>query len=318
MAGDRRPRRVASDARGDAGAADGIPEPPPERSRSDAAARGTARTFVRASTRALAVDATSLYYGNSDGDGIYAIAKSGGEPVRLARRAPVAGGIALEADSLAWVASPGDAVLRVGLQGGGQPTTLRDRGIFSGVASAGRGVFITEAIGAGGALLRVTGATAARLATFEGAPRSVLADATHAYVITPTKVFRTPHVKGEFETIATGVAFASAQLDETHVYVVTEIDNVRVVARTPKTGGALTVVASDVRDAPIAIEGGEVLFFDASRPQVRAVATGGGEPRVIFRDDSMAAPTAIAADSTSVFVATGARESGVILTAPRR
>ncbi len=317
VAGDRRTHQSDPDASTEGGAANTVPEPPPA-SIQPAVNRKKPRPFVRASARALAIDATSIYYGDSEDDAIYAIPKKNGNTVRLARHAPVAGAIAVDADSIMWIASPGDAVLKLPLHGGGQPTTLRDRGIFSDVATATGEVFITEALGAGGALLRVTGATASRLVSFEGAPRAVVADATHAYVITPTKIFRTPHVKGELETIATGQAFANPQIDDAFIYVVGEVDRVHVVLRVPKAGGPVTTLARDVRDAPIEIEGGEILFFDAQRPQVRGVRSTGGDVRVVVEDDILSGATAIVADPTTVFVATGARESGLIVAIDRR
>jgi hypothetical protein len=318
VAGDRRPRRNDADAAADAGGGGAsVPEPPPPVVQPTSNGKKP-RPFVRASARALAIDATTLYYGDSEDDGIYAMPKKNGNTVRLARHAPVAGAIAVDAESIMWIASPGDAVLKLPLRGGGQPTTLRDRGIFSDVATAGGDVFITEAIGAGGALLRVTGATASRLASFDGAPRAVVADATYAYVITPTKILRTPHVKGDLETIATGTAFANPQIDEGFIYVVGEVDRVRVVLRVPKNGGPATTIARDVRDAPIEVEGGEVLFFDAQRAQVRGVRSSGGDVRVVVEDESLASATAIVADPTTVFVATGTRESGMIVAIDRR
>lgn len=274
--------------------------------------------MARATARALALDATSIYFGNSDDDGIYTVAKSGGEATRLARRAPVAGAIAVEGEWISWIASPGDAVLRLSLREGGQPTTLRDRGIFSDVATAGGDVFIAEAIGAGGALLRVTGATASRLSSFEGAPRAVMADATHAYVVTPTKIFRTPHAKGELETIATGAAFAYPQMDDSFLYVVTEVTGARIVARVPKAGGPMTTLARDVRDAAIEAEGADVLFLDATRSQLRSVPKAGGEARTLIEDEIFSGVAAMVADGTSIYVATGARETGVIVAVDRR
>jgi hypothetical protein len=276
------------------------------------------RVFVQASSRALALDAKNLYYGDNEDDGVFSIPKAGGSPVRLARHAPVAGALALDGDYLTWIASPGDVVLRISTSGGGQPTTLRDRGIFSDVASVSGEVFIAEAVAAGGALLRVTGPTAARLVSFEGSPRVVMADATHAYVTTPTKVFRTPHVKGELETIATGVAFGSAEADDAFVYIVTEQDKARVVVRFQKTGGPMTVVARDVRDAPIEIIGDELLYFDATKPQLRATHSSGGPARIVAESEAFSVVTAIEADATTVYVATGSRESAAILAVDRQ
>jgi len=316
VAGDRRSRR-AQDASADADAANNVPEPPPVVVQPVVSGKKP-RLVARATSRALAIDATNVYFGNSDDDGIYAVAKQGGAPIRLARRAPVAGAIAVDADSISWIASPGDAVLKLPLRDGGQPTTLRDRGIFSDVATATGEVFITEAMGAGGALLRVTGPTASRLVSFDGAPRAVMADSTHAYVVTPTRIFRTTHEKGALETIATGTAFAYPQMDDAFLYVVTEVQGTRVVARLAKAGGPLTTLARDVRDAPIEAEGADVLFLDAMRTQLRSVPKTGGEVRVVADDEAFAGVAAIVADPTTVYVATGARETGVIVAVDRR
>ena len=315
VVGDR--RRREQDAGAYADAASNVPEPPPVTVQPVVTGKRP-RVLARATSRALAIDAANVYFGNSDDDGVYAVPKQGGEPTRLTRRAPVAGAIAVDATSISWIASPGDAVLRLSLHDGGQPVTLRDRGIFSDVATADGEVFITEALGAGGALLRVTGPTAARLASFDGAPRAVMADSTHAYVITPTKIFRTTHAKGNLETIATGNAFGYPQIDDAFVYVVADVSGTRVVARLPKAGGPMTTLARDVRDAPIEVEGADVLFLDATRTQLLAVPKVGGEPRVVIDDEAFAGVTAIVADPTTVFVATGARESGVVLAVDRR
>ncbi len=315
VAGDRRNRQP--DAAADADAATNVPEPPPAALPAvDSGKRP--RVMARATSRALAIDATNIYFGNSDDDGIYAVPKQGGEPTRLARRAPVAGAIAIDATSISWIASPGDAVLKLALHDGGQPVTLRDRGIFSDVATAGGEVFITEALGAGGALLRVTGPTASRLVSFDGAPRAVMADATHAYVITPTKIFRTPHAKGELETIATGTGFAYPQMDDAFLYLVADVQGARGVVRLPKTGGPMTTLARDVRDAAIEVEGADVLFLDATRPHLRSVPKVGGDARVVAADEALAAVAAIVADATFVFVASGARDTGLILAVDRR
>jgi hypothetical protein len=314
VAGDRRPSdggQPSNAAIPDAPRAATVPSPSAKRP----------RLFARAAAHSLAIDARRVYYGDSENDAIYAADKAGGEPVRLARHAPVAGAISVADDSVVWIASPGDAVLRMSLRRsaeGGQPTTLRERGIFSDVATANGDVFITEAVGPGGALLRVSGATASRLASFEGAPRALVADGKSAYVITPTRILRAPHEKGDLETLATGAGFANPQIDEGFVYVLAEVDRVPVIARVPKAGGPLTTIARDVREAPFEVADGEVLFFDASRPQIRAVSVAGGVPRVILEDEVVAAATTLVADAATVYVATGSRESATIVAVDRR
>jgi hypothetical protein len=316
VAGDRRPRGASSGS-GEPGSSLVVPEAP-HQADSGPAKIEHPRVIAKASARALALDAAHIYYGDSDDDGVYAMAKTGGEPLRIARHAPVSGALALEDGHITWIASPGDAVLRAPISGGAQPTTLRDRGIFGGVAAVGEDVFITEAVSAGGALIRVTGPTASRLAAFDGAPRAVMADKTHAYVVTASKILRTPHQRGELETIATGNRFTHAELDDAFVYVVAEVDKGRAVVRFPKAGGPLAVVARDVRDAPIEVEGGDLFFFDAVRPQLRSVRASGGESRIVAEDEGLGTVSALEADASTIYVAEGIHESGVIVAIPRR
>jgi len=318
LAGDRATRRLeATTAATDAGSGpDGVPEAPAPSAQAATIGK-KARVFTRATTRALALDALNVYYGDSEDDGIYTMPKAGGTAVRIARHAPVAGAIALESDAVTWIGSPGDAVLKASLRGG-QPTTLRDKGIFSDVAAAGGDVFITEAIGAGGALLRVSNGVTSKLTSFDGAPRAVMADATHTYVVTPTKILRTLHAKGELETIATGVGFTYTEIDEGFVYVIGQSAGLTVVARVAKNGGPLTPVALNVRSAPLRVVGGELLFFDALRPRLLSAPAAGGEPHIVYEDEALTAASALDADATTIYVATGANESGVISAIDRR
>ena len=294
-----------------------MPAPPPAVD-PEQAKTSTAKLVAKASARALAVDDTHVYYGDSDDDGVYAIDKTGGTTVRIARHAPVSGALALEGGFVTWVASPGDAVLRAPTKGGPQPTTLRDRGIFSDVAAMGDDVFLTEAIAAGGALYRVTGTTATKLAAFDGAPRAVMVDKTHAFVLTPGKIFRVPRTHGELETVGSGSHFSHAELDDAFVYVVGEVDRGRAILRFPKAGGEQTVVARDVRDAPIEVFGGEVLYFDATRPALRGVPVGGGASRVVLEDENLSTVSAIEADEKNVYVARGIHETGAVVAIPRK
>ncbi len=311
-------RYRATHATTDAGTAEDLVPEAPEGASPMVTNGQKARVFVRASARALAIDATNVYFGDSDNDALFSAPKAGGEPVRLARHAPVSGAIAVGPESVVWVASPGDTVLQVPLRGGGQPLTLRERGIFSDVAVANGEAFIAEAIGPGGALLRASGSATSRIASFDGAPRALVADATYSYVLTPSKVYRADHAKGEKNVLAVGASFANPQIDDAFIYVQNEVDKVLFISRIPKNGGPMTELARDVRDVPFEVAGGEVLFFDAMKPQVRAVPTSGGAVRVLFEDEAFTTATSVVADATTVYIATGARESGVIVAFARR
>lgn len=311
VAGDRRERLAkASDA-----SVDAIPEPPVAQAPS-AAKIERPRLLTKANTRALALDASNLYYGNGDDDGVYAIAKAGGDPRRIARRAPVSGALVLESDVLTWIASPGDAVLRASVSGPAPPVTLKDRGIFSDVAAVGNDTFLVEAMGTGGVLWRIGSATS-RVANFEGPPRVLLVDKTHVFVVTPKAILRMQYPHGSWETVAVGTRFSFAQCDDGFVYAIDEIAKRSTLVRVPKLGGALDVVASEVREAPFELANGELLFFDAHKPQIRGVSVKGEGPRVICEDEGLAEISAIVADAKSIFVAQGSRASGAIVAIAR-
>src|SRR5262249_37558449 len=107
------------------------------------------RELARASARGIATDDALVYFGDAADDGLYAVAKSGGESTKLARRSPMAAGLAVSAGTIAWIASPGDVVLRMSLHGdAAAPAVIRDHGLFTGIAIAGGDVFVVEADGA--------------------------------------------------------------------------------------------------------------------------------------------------------------------------
>ena len=182
------------------------------------------RPLLRVNARALTTDATHVYFGDSTDDTLCALEKNPPagarlEPTRIARPAPIAGALSVDAHDavLVWIASPGDLVLRVPI-GGGAPTTIRDRAIFTSVAAAGGDVFFTEARGSGGVLTRVTGTTAAQLATFEGTPRGLAVDPDDVYVATSSGLEEAPRARGAVSELASGAAFASPQVDGAWVY----------------------------------------------------------------------------------------------------
>lgn len=286
------------------------------------------REIAKVNSRALVTDATHVYFGDSDDDTLCSLEKmpaegAKSEPVRLARRAPVAGGLALDAHdaALAWIASPGDVVLRVPTRGG-VPTTVRDRGIFTDVAASSGDVFVTEARGAGGTLTRVTGTTAAQLASFEGTPRGIVVDGDHVYVATSTRLLSSPRTRGETAELARGTAFGSPQLDDGWLYATAASTSTRarVVVRVKKTGGPLETVATNVRDAAIAIHRGTLYWFDADHPALLAtsvVADAPGRPRppprVMSEDPTLDRVSALAVDDDGAFVAAGHGEGARIV-----
>jgi len=318
VAGDRPPRGMRNPATlaSDASTEGPSIPPPPQAVASTPSVRP--RVLVRASARAIAVDDTHLYYGDNAQDGVFALPKAGGEPTRIARRAPVAGALVLDQGALAWVASPGDVVFRVNVHDG-SVTTLQDKGIFSDVAAIAGETFVAEVLGPGGAILKGSGGTSTHLATLDASPRAIVVDEANVFVATPSKLLRVSRAHGEITTLAEGAGFESPQLDENFVYFVTSIPSGRILARVRKTGetvGNLTVVASNVRDAPIDVTNGQIVYIAGARPELCAVPSDGGTCRVIAEDDSLAYVTSIAVDETTVYTATGGVSEGAILAIP--
>jgi hypothetical protein len=341
-----RPRAASEDA--DAGAE--VPLAPSARGVAPSAAAGTKpRVVAKASSRALAVDATRIYFGDAFEDTVVCIAKEGGPIQRLARRAPVAGGLAIDGDAIAWVATPGDVVLRVSIgaaiaasgvsdagapDGGASdagtphaataflvPAIVREHGLFADVVAQGGDTFVAEAQGGGGTITRVDargGAT--KLTSIDGAPRALALDATHVYIVTAQKVLRVPRTRGELETLTIGADFESPVIDGDLVYVVaaTGAPGAHQVLRVKKTGGASETVAASVRAAPIAVDGGELFYFDPQRSRLLAQPVSGGTTRTLAQDDALSRPNAIAVDANAVYVATGEREDGAVLAIPRK
>ncbi len=281
------------------------------------------RTLALASSRALALDATNVYFGDAEDDVLLAVDRRTpeAEPRRIARGAPTAGALAYDSgqEFLAWIASPGDVVLRVPVHGG-TPKKLRDRGIFTDVATSDGDVFLTEVQGRGGFLTRITGTTAARLASFGGTPRGIAVDRERVYVATSTQLSSAPRKRGASKELASGAAFDSPNVDEAWVYAVKSThDRGRSIVRLPKNGGPLEVLAGDVRDAPIALAHGVLYWFDAARPALLAADAHGPvplAPRIVSTDPILEHPTALAVDEDGVVVAASSGEDARIVAIP--
>lgn len=281
------------------------------------------QTLARTNSRAIAVDAAHVYFGSDSDDALFVIDKlvrENAEPKRLARHAPIHGALSYDAHdtTLAWIGSPGDAVFRVSAAGGA-PSTVRDRGIFTDVVSSGGDVFITEAQGSGGVLTRVTGPTAARLASIEGTPHGIVVDGDQVFVATSSRLAATSRTRGSVKEIARGAGFESPQFDDGWVFA-TMVDpkqsRTRTLVRVAKTGGPLETLATGVRDAPIAVSQGVVYWFDAESGKLLAADARGTTPataRLVSLDPVFEHVRALAVDDDGAFIAAGTGEDARIV-----
>lgn len=289
------------------------------------------REIAKASARAITTSPTHVYFGNAEDDMIYRLAKAGTESVRIARRAPMPGAIAVDATSdepaLYWIGSPGDAILRAAIKGETAPpmTTVREGSVFANLVAPNGDLLWTEIHGGGGAIMR--GASRAqppvKLTSFEGAPRGIVCDETRVFLATGTRLLTTSRSRaGEPLTIlATGSAFSSPCVDDTWLYA-TATDprggRGRVIGRVKKDGSGTNtfeVIATNVRDAPIAVRDGEVYWFDAERPVLFAcsVKDPSASTRFVSEDPLLDQVYALAIDDDGAFLAVGYGEGGRIL-----
>src|SRR5262249_8277178 len=152
------------------------------------------------------------------------------------------------------------------------------------IAVSAGDIFVTEAHGAGGALTRITGEGAARLAAFDGSPRGIAVDGQKVYLATTSRLLATPRRSGtEVSELAAGASYANTLLDgRGWLYATARTDRSmrHVIVRVRTTGGAVETVARDVRDAPIALHKGAVYWFDSERPALLATSEN-APPRTI-------------------------------------
>lgn len=279
------------------------------------------RIVARANALAIATTKTHVYFGDAEDDWMFALAKQdGAQPERFAQHAAVSGALVADEKALTWIATPGDAVLRAPLDASTPPITIREREIFTGVAAQGGDVFLAGAEAGKGALTRITGSTAARLATLDAVPRALFVDATNAFVVMPASIVRTPRQRGPVTTLALGEGFSRAATDDACVYVTVRRASSRTIMRVPKYGGATIVTSSidGVRDAPIAVRRGEIFYFDAERPALRALAIDTNASRIVSEDPIFDRVNALAVDDEGAWVATGEASSGAVVQVPLR
>jgi hypothetical protein len=260
------------------------------------------RVLAEASARAIAASATHVYFGDTEDDALYAVPKQGGEPSRVARRAPMRGALVANDGDLVWIASPGDTILRLA-KDASEPKLVRDRGIFTDVA-VDHDLFFTEASGSGGSLTRVTGFTTAVLASFEGSPRGIAVSSDHVYIATSTALLAAPRQRGTVTVLSRGASFSYPSLTEDSLVATVALGSRRDVVRVSKQGGPLQTVARDVHDAPIATRGNDVFWFAGE-----ALYRNG---TLVASDARLAEPDALAIDADGVYVAVGHGESGLI------
>lgn len=269
-------------------------------------------------SRALAVDAERIYLGDGSDDAL--VARSRTDPkaanIRLSRRAPMQGALSVDrrtqTQTIAWIPNPGDAVLRLAA-GGPTASTIRDRGIFTHVVASDGDVLVTEVQGDGGVLTRITGNTAARLATFEGTPRGLAVDEASAFIATSSRLVSAPRARGDLVEIARGIGFGSPQVDATWVYATAAAGTTRtrIIVRAKKAGGGpLETIATGVRDASLVLDRGTLYWFDIARPALLAMpTTKATAARVVSEDPLFDHVQALAIEGDDAYVATGTGEA---------
>jgi hypothetical protein len=293
------------------------------------------REISHANARAIVTSKSHIYFGDAEDDALFSLPKNSNDATRISRRAPMPSSLSFDdaTNTLVWIANPGDTVFRIVTahpSANAAPSTVRDRGLFTDVAIASGGdVFITEAQNASGVLTRITGNTAARIATIDGLPRGIAVDADHVYVATTTRLAKTSRTLGAVVDLAKGSSFSHPHVVEGGDVIATTTPegqattHKRIIVRARKKTGlsgtdqiGVDTIASNVRDAPIAVHKGIAYWFDADRPALlsQSITASSSSPQTIVSEDPIFEhPNAIAVDDDGIYIATGYGESARVV-----
>lgn len=275
----------------------------------------------RATTWALALDPTMVYFGDAATNTLRAVPKLGGPVTTIGKGAPW--GIALTRRSVVWIAAPGNVVLQrrpPPYSAGGtteEPVeVLRTGGVFAAIAAADDDVFVSEITGDEERVVRIHDGTSTPLASFEHDARAIAVDDRWVYVQTDDAIRRVPRGGGKKELVAQGFRLSRLAVDDEFVYTTAELGPTRALARAPKSGGSLEIVEPGVRDAPIALFGKEAFYLDISQPTLRRVDTAGGPSLIVAEAPALSRLNALLVDSAGMFAGTAESGGGSILAFP--
>ncbi|MDB4935511.1 MAG: hypothetical protein JWP87_2483 [Labilithrix sp.] len=257
------------------------------------------RVVSLAVTRALATDEDHVYFGDETTRALYDAPKVGGPPVAIGVPAPR--DIALGPGSIVWIGAPGNVVVRAA-RTGGPGEVIRDRGDFTAIAAEGADVYVAELTGKAGTLTRITGPTATQVAVFDSPPRAIVMDATDVFVQTSRTIVRVTRATGDVAVVLAGAALSRLALDAEAVYTTDVRGPSRALVRVPRAGGYGAVIERAVRDAPIAVLGGEAFYLKDDLPMLRRVSARGGASTIVASAPELERVSAMVIDESGIFV----------------
>ena len=205
--------------------------------------------------------------------------------------------------------------------------SVRTGATFTGVAVVGEDIFFAEEVdGKHGAVTRVTGTVASRLAEFAGVPRAVAADAAHVYVATsaPPKIVRSSRLRGELTeyTFGAGAGFSRIDVHGETFVLGGEIEGKSGIFTISKLGTAPVLLAArPAGETDFARRGEAVYFLDRAANAVVCVNLGDrvvgdhvlhmGEARTVATSPALSAGRALVLhDDDWIYVATDGVSEG--------
>ncbi|WP_437679756.1 hypothetical protein [Sorangium sp. So ce131] len=212
--------------------------------------------------RAIALDATHVYWTHLDTDEIMKAPIAGGAAVTIAHGCP-SYGIAVNAANVYWTCTDPVGVFSAPL-GGGTPTLL-STGLEEplGIALDATSIYVGDSYAV--RKLPIGGGEAEWLALGTGA-RRVQVDATHVYWTNAdaSSVRKVPIAGGDDVVLASGY-FESHEvvLDATHVYWA-NLGDAPEIRRVPVDGGEPVVVIAGVAPRDLAVDGTSIYWTDES------------------------------------------------------
>lgn len=270
--------------------------------------------LARVRTSTLAVDGTTVYYGTADE--LRSVPKTGGASAVLGEPGPAE--IVLTPAWIYWVSFARDRVLRVSHDPASRtaPETVLEGGPFFALGADGRDVWLTSGESDTGVLLHLApGAGAVRVAAFDGRAEAIAITGDEVFVQTRGGLYRVPQFGPSAGRVWSGTDVSGLAVDDAFVYTSAQIGPSRALVRVPKQGGAVVELEHAVRDAPFALFGADILYFDADLPMLRRVTKRGGASTLVARSVALGEPTALVVDFTGIFVGS-AYDGGRVLALP--
>jgi hypothetical protein len=271
---------------------------------------------------ALVLDATRVYWAN--GPDLRSVDKRGG-PVAILASGQAATGLGVDDSDIFWSNDGYGSVWQCPKLGGGNPRNLSFVGsVAAAIALDDTSVYWADSSGDfSGGVWRVpkTGGPSSMVTTTSSPASDVAVDSAFVYWtdVSGKSVSKVALAGGTTTTLGSSGIFTPDHLrvDATFAYWTAVYGSEGMVARVPKNGGDVTVLARGSAPAGLALDADYVYWTDSTEGALRKTPIGGGATVTIADNQPLA--HAVAVDDSCVYWTTdwSSPGSGRILKGPK-